>query len=107
MSTPGRSVSGTQGSRISSILEQIEIFIALYFVSLFSFNASAAAEQSPYNVRNRGRTAGRRTWSSLLGGSGSSSWFGLGGNGSAGNASNRRRFGTVNDVRGPECRSCQ
>ncbi|KAI5303215.1 hypothetical protein KEM56_007788 [Ascosphaera pollenicola] len=103
MSTPGRSMSSTQGSKGATE----SVVVIRTNVQFNQFNANAAAEQSPYNIRNRGRTPGRRTWGSLFGGGGSSPWFGSGGGGPAGNASGRRRFGTINDVRGPECRSCQ
>ncbi|KAI5284262.1 hypothetical protein KEM54_001480 [Ascosphaera aggregata] len=83
------------------------------------FNAYSAAEQSPYNVRNRGRPSSQWTRGSSGAGSGARSWFaGFGGGSSSGggrggssaaDASRRRRggFGTIDDIRGPECRSCQ
>lgn len=65
----------------------------------FQLDAYAAAEASPFNVQNRplgGRGSGR------LGGPGPGSGPGTGG----GSAGPGRRLGLVDDIRGPECKSC-
>ncbi|MCJ1460503.1 hypothetical protein MMC28_010885 [Mycoblastus sanguinarius] len=74
-------------------------FLGLYMTTLFSLDAYAAAEQSSFSIMNRRRsTAGSGPRS---GGGGS----GGGGGGSGGNGG--KKLGTVDDIRGPECKTCQ
>ncbi|KAM5476821.1 hypothetical protein MauCBS54593_000091 [Microsporum audouinii] len=83
------------------------MFLGLYFVSLFSFTPYAAAEASQFNIKNpanrdpryrNGRGVGG-------GGGGGNNHDRRGGGGGGGGPS--KRIGRVDDVRGPECSSCQ
>ncbi|MCJ1274537.1 hypothetical protein MMC21_002333 [Puttea exsequens] len=74
--------------------------MGLYVTSLFSLDAYSAAEQSPYNIRNRNRPSSVRAVPGSGGGGG-----GGGGSGGSGGGGGKR-LGTVDDIRGPECKSC-
>lgn len=75
-------------------------------------DAYAAAEVSPFNVNNR--TAARNGGSIRYGGgSGSGSGNGRGGGGGGGGGGGPgtgggggKKLGSVDDIRGPECKSC-
>ncbi|PLB41825.1 uncharacterized protein BDW47DRAFT_122275 [Aspergillus candidus] len=90
--------------RLSRFVESIYVFFGLYFVSLFSFDPYSAAQNSKFNVvssPNRSNTRSR--WGGSSGGGGS----GGGGGGPGGPGGfGPRRIGRVDDVRGPECKSC-
>ncbi|PLN85044.1 hypothetical protein BDW42DRAFT_18494 [Aspergillus taichungensis] len=122
--------------RLSRFVENIYVFFGLYFVSLFSvsshqfihshrlragrprrfrppehlltppqFDPYSAAQNSKFNVvssPNRSNTRSRWGGSSGGGGGGGSGGGGPGGPGGFG----PRRIGRVDDVRGPECKSC-
>lgn len=70
-------------------------------------DAYSAAEVSPFNVNNR--TAARNGGSIRYGG-GSGSGNGRGGGGRGGGAGTGggggKKLGSVDDIRGPECKSC-
>ncbi|MCJ1368370.1 hypothetical protein MMC16_007512, partial [Acarospora aff. strigata] len=69
-------------------------------------DAYAAAEASRFNIKNR--TAGRRTVTRGTGdgyGGGGGGGPGSGGPGSGGGGG--KKLGRVDDIRGPECKSCQ
>ena len=61
----------------------------------------AAAEQSPFNIRNRSNAAPRAGPRAGGGGGG-----GGGGHGGGGGGGSGKKLGTVDDIRGPECKSC-
>ncbi|KAE8151894.1 hypothetical protein BDV25DRAFT_151937 [Aspergillus avenaceus] len=87
--------------RISRFFESIYIFFGLYFVSFFSLDPYTAAQNSRFNVTSpRNNRSTRSFWG---GGGGSGSGDGGGGPGGFG----PRRIGRVDDIRGPECKSCQ
>lgn len=89
-------------ARVRNFFDDSYAFLGLYVTTLFSLDAYAAAEQSPFNIRNRNRsTAGVRA-GPRSGGSGG----GGGGGGSGGGGGGGRKVGTVDDIRGPECKSC-
>ncbi|KAL8688395.1 MAG: hypothetical protein Q9218_005686 [Villophora microphyllina] len=91
-------------ARIRNFIDGSYNFLGLYVTTLFSFDAYAAAEQSPFNIRNRHvrRTGGASFWRTGSGGGGG----GGGSGGSSGGADGGRKIGRVDDVRGPECKSC-
>ncbi|KAL2054172.1 hypothetical protein ABVK25_005711 [Lepraria finkii] len=112
MSTPARPyLSNGQvleapplSARVRNFVDSTYAFLGLYVTSLFSLDAYAAAEQSPYNIRNRNRPtpalrAGPRSGGG--GGGGGGRRRGSGGGGGGG-----KKLGTVDDIRGPECKSC-
>ncbi|TKA76015.1 hypothetical protein B0A49_02925 [Cryomyces minteri] len=94
-------------ARIQGFIGSAYVFLALYFTTLFSLDPYAAAEASPFNTKNRSASrsgAPRKLgWGSLGGGSGG----GSGGSGPGGPGSGGRKLGRVDDIRGPECKSCQ
>lgn len=61
----------------------------------------AAAEQSPFSIRNRSNPAPRAGPRAGGGGGGGGGGYGGGGGGGGG-----KKLGTVDDIRGPECKSC-
>ncbi|KEQ66357.1 uncharacterized protein M437DRAFT_62569 [Aureobasidium melanogenum CBS 110374] len=92
--------------RIRSFLDNAYVFIGLYVTTFFSsacwyhslFDPAAAAAASPFNANNQ--TPGKRPgW----GFGGNSSNGGRGGGPPPGG----RKVGRVDDVRGPECKSCK
>ncbi|KAJ5288832.1 hypothetical protein N7478_001862 [Penicillium angulare] len=89
--------------RLTRFFEGVYVFLGLYFVSLFSLDPYVAARSSQFNI-HRSKTSNRSA------GGGSSSSYGPGGGGGGGGGGPGgpgRRIGRVDDVRGPECRSCQ
>ncbi|KAK5253374.1 hypothetical protein LTR16_005148, partial [Cryomyces antarcticus] len=112
-------------ARIQGFFGSAYVFLALYFTTLFSvctihlvtsnkfeylrlqLDPYAAAEASPFNTKNRSASrsgAPRKLgWGSFGGGSGG----GSGGSGPGGPGSGGRKLGRVDDIRGPECKSCQ
>ena len=60
----------------------------------------AAAEQSPFSIRNRSIPAPRAGPRTGGGGGGG------GGHGGGGGGGGGKKLGTVDDIRGPECKSC-
>ncbi|EPS36835.1 hypothetical protein H072_9613 [Dactylellina haptotyla CBS 200.50] len=91
-------------ARITRFSESAIQFFGLYFVSLLSFDAYSAAENSSFATQNNTsmQGSGART-------SGGSTGFG-GGSGSGGRPDPRgpgQRLGTIDQVRGPECGSCK
>ncbi|KAI9819138.1 MAG: hypothetical protein M1827_007294 [Pycnora praestabilis] len=94
-------------ARIRSFMDSTYVFLGLYVTTLFSLDAYAAAEASPFNVNSRSSSKrpdrpGWGGWGGSSGGGGGPSGRGSGSGGGAG-----KRLGQVDDVRGPECRSCQ
>ncbi|KAI9858764.1 MAG: hypothetical protein M1824_004184 [Vezdaea acicularis] len=78
--------------------------LGLYVTTLFALDPYNAAADSRFSVTNRSATAlARDAPRGAAGGrgSGGNGPYG-GGNGSGGG----RKLGTVDDVRGPECKSC-
>ncbi len=85
-------------------------------MSLFSLDPYTAAQNSQFNLRGRPNAyQDRARWGGVNrtggaggttggGGSGTSRGGGSGGGGGGGGAG--RRFGGIDDVRGPECGSC-
>jgi hypothetical protein len=116
-------------ARVRSFFDNIYMFFGLYIVSLFSvrppyfqrisspanipsqFDPYTAAQMSSFNIQNRSNSRPQRPrW-----GSGGSTKKGPGGGGpgsggkgpwGGGGGSGGKKFGTVDDVRGPECKSC-
>ncbi|KAL1987714.1 hypothetical protein VTN96DRAFT_2554 [Rasamsonia emersonii] len=88
--------------RVIRFFESIYIFLGLYFVSLFSLDPYTAAQSSQFNVaRPQNKPNTRPRWG------GGSYGGGYGGGGGPGGSGGPRRIGRVDDIRGPECRSCQ
>ncbi|KAJ5886743.1 uncharacterized protein N7473_009417 [Penicillium subrubescens] len=87
--------------RLNRFTESVYLFFGLYFVSLFAFDSQASAQGSQFNIHNR-NTAYRNSseWGART--SSSSSNVRRGGEGDGG-----PRIGRVDDVRGPECKSCR
>ncbi|CAD0099628.1 unnamed protein product, partial [Aureobasidium mustum] len=84
--------------RIRNFLDNAYVFLGLYVTTFFSFDPAAAAAASPFNSNNK--TPGQRPgW----GFGGNSSNGGRGGGPPPGG----RKVGRVDDVRGPECKSCK
>ncbi|KAA6408277.1 MAG: Deoxyribose-phosphate aldolase [Lasallia pustulata] len=91
-------------ARVRSFVDSIYFFLGLYVTTLFSLDAYAAAEVSPFNVENRKASRaglGGGGWGGSGGGGGG---YGGGGPGSGGGAG--KKTGRVDDIRGPECKSC-
>ncbi|OXV09862.1 hypothetical protein Egran_02375 [Elaphomyces granulatus] len=89
--------------RISRFFHDVYFFLGLYIVTLFSIVPSVAAENSQFNVtRPKYPHNTRRLW-------GGSSYYGGGGGGGPGGSGDAgpKRFGRVDDIRGPECSSCR
>ncbi|KAJ5459819.1 uncharacterized protein N7458_001371 [Penicillium daleae] len=86
--------------RLNRFTENVYLFLGLYFVSLFAFDSYASAQGSQYNIHNRNTASSSSSgWGART--SSSSSNIRRGGNGGGG-----PRVGRVDDVRGPECKSC-
>ncbi|KAJ5162150.1 hypothetical protein N7492_007542 [Penicillium capsulatum] len=91
--------------RLTRFFESVYTFLGLYFVSLFSLDPYTAAQNSQFNIYRPKNSGGPR---SRWGGSSGSYGPGGGGGGGGGPGSGPgRRIGRVDDVRGPECKSCQ
>ncbi|KAL8746916.1 MAG: hypothetical protein Q9184_007681, partial [Pyrenodesmia sp. 2 TL-2023] len=90
-------------ARIRHFVEESYHFFGLYITTLVSFDAYAAAENSPFNIRNRHtrRTGGGYVNWRGTNGSGGSGGSGGGGDGGSGGGGGRK-IGRVDDVRGPE-----
>ncbi|KAI9660840.1 MAG: hypothetical protein M1829_006450 [Trizodia sp. TS-e1964] len=88
-------------ARLRQSLSNIYIFFGLYLATLFAFDSYAAGAASSFNYRNRSAAIrpGRTTAAGARGSGGS----GGGGGGPDGG----RKVGRVDDIRGPECNSCQ
>ncbi|CAG8958494.1 hypothetical protein HYFRA_00009808 [Hymenoscyphus fraxineus] len=60
-SSAGRTLGGTPRASLNrpvnfkSYLDAVIMFFGLYFISLFSLDATRAAEESPFNVHNEGK----------------------------------------------------
>ncbi|KAL1972321.1 hypothetical protein VTN31DRAFT_7540 [Thermomyces dupontii] len=93
--------------RISRFFNSIYIFLGLYFVSLFSLDSYGAAQASQFNVARPRSTPRQSPGASWWGGFGSGGGGGGPGGPGPGSGGPRRRIGRVDDIRGPECRSCQ
>ncbi|KAK2846396.1 hypothetical protein FQN49_005761 [Arthroderma sp. PD_2] len=87
-------------------LHSVYMFLGLYFVSLFSFTPYAAAESSQFNVKNPANRDPRYRPSRGGGGGGGGGGSGHDRRGGGGGGPSKR-IGRVDDVRGPECKSCQ
>ncbi|MCJ1393573.1 hypothetical protein MMC18_006448 [Xylographa bjoerkii] len=84
------------------------LFLGLYLTTLFSLDPYAAGQTSAYNINNRerdGTRTGRGFFRGEGGGGGGGSGGGGPGPGSGGGGG--RKLGTVDQIRGPECKSCQ
>ncbi|PLB52401.1 hypothetical protein P170DRAFT_434164 [Aspergillus steynii IBT 23096] len=90
--------------RLSRFFESVYLFLGLYLVSFFSVDPYSAAENSRFNITRPGNKPNTRSrW-------GGSSGFGGGGGGGGGGGPGGfgpRKIGRVDDIRGPECKSCQ
>ncbi|KAF2150451.1 hypothetical protein K461DRAFT_280455 [Myriangium duriaei CBS 260.36] len=105
--------------RAKKALCVVYCFIGLYLTTLFSFDPTTAARASPFAVQNRSPAAVRgghfpkapkpKFFFGGGGGSGGGDPRGPGGGpgGAGGFPGAKRRLGTVDSVRGPECGSCQ
>ncbi|QKX63941.1 uncharacterized protein TRUGW13939_11113 [Talaromyces rugulosus] len=94
-------------ARVVRWVDNAYLFFGLYLVSLFALDSYAAAQGSQFNIsashnnpNTRPRWGGRSTGGG--GGGGGGGGWGPGGGGNGG-----RKIGQVDDVRGPECKSCQ
>ncbi|KAJ5153280.1 uncharacterized protein N7482_009758 [Penicillium canariense] len=86
--------------RLNRFTESVYLLLGLYIVSLFSFDSYASAQGSQFNIHNRNTASGSSFgWGART--SSSSSNVSRGGGGSG------PRIGRVDDVRGPECKSCR
>ncbi|KAG9655554.1 hypothetical protein KCU98_g12719, partial [Aureobasidium melanogenum] len=84
--------------RVRNFLDNAYVFIGLYVTTFFSFDPAAAAAASPFNANNQ--VPGKRP------GWGFGANNGNGGRG-GGPPPGGRKVGRVDDVRGPECKSCK
>ena len=71
---------------------------------MIQLDAYSAAEASQFNVNNRSAGGSRSGPSRGYGGGGGG---GGGGSGGSGPSSGGKKLGRVDDIRGPECKSCQ
>ncbi|KAI1919170.1 hypothetical protein LOZ58_004367 [Ophidiomyces ophidiicola] len=104
--------------RIGNFIYSIYAILGLYFVSLFSLDPYSAAQNSRFNVvspPSRNIRGTRPSWGGAGGGppgggggggGGGGSWGWGSGTGGGGTDGPSKRIGRVDDVRGPECRSC-
>lgn len=72
---------------------------------MIQLDAYSAAEASPFNVNNRSAGMSRSGPSRGYGGGGGGG--GNGGSGPGSGGSGGKKLGRVDDIRGPECKSCQ
>ncbi|MCJ1474533.1 hypothetical protein MMC13_003191 [Lambiella insularis] len=113
MSTPtGKYVSNGQvlsspplSVRFRGFIDSAILFFGLYLTTLFSLDPYAAGQTSAYNVNNRVKD-GTTTGKGFFGGGGSSGGGGGGGPGPSGGGGGKK-LGTVDQIRGPECKSCR
>ncbi|KEQ89135.1 hypothetical protein D6C84_03120 [Aureobasidium pullulans] len=84
--------------RIRNFFDNAYVFLGLYVTTFFSFDPAAAAAASPFNANNR--TPGKRPGWGFGGGSSNS-------RGGGPPPPGGRKVGRVDDVRGPECKSCK
>ncbi|PYI17085.1 hypothetical protein BO86DRAFT_388343 [Aspergillus japonicus CBS 114.51] len=95
--------------RVSRFFESVYVFLGLYLVSFFSLDPYAAAQNSQFNIHRKGNPSGPTSRWGLFGGGGSGGPGGGGGGGGPGGGPRGfgpRKIGRVDDVRGPECKSC-
>lgn len=86
----GQATSGIPfAARVRDFLDAAYVFLALYFISLLSFDPYAAAEESSFNQKRR-PAGGRMGWGGFGGGAG-----GGGGGGSGGPGGPPRKLGRV------------
>ncbi|QVM10651.1 hypothetical protein D8B26_005304 [Coccidioides posadasii str. Silveira] len=90
--------------RIQNFIHSIYMFLGLYLVSLFSMDPYTSAQNSRFNAVSPPKRSPRPIPQGRYGGSGGGGGGGGGGPGGPGGPS--KRIGRVDDVRGPECRSC-
>ncbi|KAF3917303.1 hypothetical protein AA313_de0208268 [Arthrobotrys entomopaga] len=90
-------------ARITRLSESAIQFVSLYFVSLLSFDPYAAAESSSFATQNNTAMQGSGARSS----GGTTGFGGSAGRPGSDSRGPGRRLGTVDQVRGPECGSCQ
>jgi len=88
-------------ARLARFGEDTVRFVGLYVTTLLSLDAHAAAEQSSFATRD-----GLGNLNDNNGGGGGGGGSGGGGGGGPGGKPLGRRLGTVDQVRGPECKSC-
>ncbi|CAF9930904.1 MAG: hypothetical protein HETSPECPRED_007742 [Heterodermia speciosa] len=93
-------------ARLRTLADHSYNTLGLYVSSLFSLDAYAAAEASQFNVNNRSAGERRGGSSRGYGGSGGGTGGG-GGSGPGSGGSGGKKLGRVDDIRGPECKSCQ
>ncbi|EXJ95001.1 hypothetical protein A1O1_00119 [Capronia coronata CBS 617.96] len=99
-------------ARISRLSDSIYNFLGLYIVSLFSLDPYTAAQNSQFNTRAKGPNTyqERPRWGANRSGTGGGGVGGIGRGGNTGTGTGSgaggRRFGGIDDVRGPECGSC-
>ncbi|PTU21901.1 hypothetical protein P175DRAFT_0508796 [Aspergillus ochraceoroseus IBT 24754] len=92
--------------RIRRFFESLYLILGLYFTSFFTLDAYTAAQNSPFNVANpTNRSNTRARWVGPSGPGGGNG--GGGGGGDGGPPRPPRRIGRVDDIRGPECKSCR
>lgn len=65
--TPARGTSVSRPFNFKRLIDSIIAFLGLYFISLFSFDAYAAAENSPFNVNRPAQAAAPATAGIKLG----------------------------------------
>ncbi|OQE26766.1 hypothetical protein PENSTE_c005G01865 [Penicillium steckii] len=86
--------------RVSRFFNDAYSFVGLYAVSLFSLDPYGAAQQSQFNIHRARTTSGNRARG------GGSGFYGGGESGPGYDYPGCTRIGRVDDVRGPECGSC-
>ena len=108
--------------RIRGFIDSLTLFVGLYITTLFSvctapstgttlliiipkLDAYAAGQASGYNINNRVQD-GSRTGRGIFG-SGGSGGGGGGGGGPGPGSGGGKKLGRVDDIRGPECKSCK
>ncbi|GAB7353597.1 hypothetical protein MBLNU459_g4018t1 [Dothideomycetes sp. NU459] len=106
----GQTLSGPPLTvRLRNFMDSAYVFVGLYVTTFFSFEPYAAAEASPFNQAKR--TPGKRPgWGGYGGGRGGGGGGGGGGPGSGPGGPGSgpgKKLGRVDDIRGPECKSCQ
>ncbi|KAH8703757.1 hypothetical protein BGW36DRAFT_369944 [Talaromyces proteolyticus] len=93
-------------ARVVRWVDSLYLFFGLYFVSLFAFDSYGAAESSQFNIAASHNDPNTRSRWGGSGGSGGGKPGGGGGGGDSGPGGGKR-LGRVDDIRGPECKSCQ
>ncbi|MCJ1291082.1 hypothetical protein MMC34_002625 [Xylographa carneopallida] len=92
--------------RVRGFVDTAILFFGLYITTLFSLDPYAAGQTSAYNINNREKD-GTRTGRGFFGGGGGGGGSGGGGPGPGSGGGGGRKLGTVDQIRGPECKSCQ